>query len=59
MLASGSADDTTRLQNVNDHKCTKILEGPTMLSNSLCLVKASGSWENTIRLWNLNDYNCI
>ncbi|KAG2491744.1 hypothetical protein HYH03_009907 [Edaphochlamys debaryana] len=60
MLASGSADETVRLWDVDGQCCVAVLQGH---SGSVCSVAfspdgqhlASGSWDNTVRIWDLSE----
>ena len=64
ILASGSADDTIRLWNVNTGELIETFEGHTDVVSSVAFspdgqTLASGSWDETIRLWNVNTGELI
>ncbi|MBW4635599.1 MAG: PD40 domain-containing protein [Iphinoe sp. HA4291-MV1] len=64
LLASGSADQTIRIWDVNTGKCLTILEGHTKLVQCIAFspngrTLASGSADQTIRIWDVNTGKCL
>ncbi len=62
-LASGSADNTTRIWDTKSGETIKILTGHTAGVCSLVFLPdgllASGSWDKTIRIWNTKSGETI
>jgi len=67
ILASGSADNTVRLWDVDDGKCINVLQGHTGIICSVAFgcdgmgrsLLASGSFDETIRLWDVETGECL
>ncbi|MGZ6330269.1 MAG: hypothetical protein ACXWM7_04595, partial [Parachlamydiaceae bacterium] len=62
-LASGSADNTIKVWDLQSGSCLKTLQGHTKPVNTLALLDnstlASGSWDKTIKVWDLRSSSCL
>ena len=62
-IVSGSSDNSIKIWDLNEFKCTGTLEGHDNSISSLKIMKSklllSGSWDFTVKIWNLNTKLCV